>query len=383
MRLEPLRVLVIDAADTRGRAYGAQRVILDTAEQLADDVTYTAAVTSPTGPYPEQLAELGVEVAPLPLRRPLPFARSAVSSLLDEGRFDLVHTHDLRASAIGRPTARQHGLPSVTSYHENLLYDHLRGLRLLKRRMMINADWNTADLAARGMCVSQAVADEIGTLQRLPAERLPVVGNGIDPAAARAGVTVEAVAAARAECGAGPDDPIVVLVGSLTARKGQSVLLEAAPAILQAEPATRFVFVGDGPDRAALEQQAARLGVAERCWFAGFRTDAAVFMGLATVVVVPSLGEAFGLTALEAAAQGKPVVASEVGGLPEIVIDGETGRLVPPGESEALASAVSELLTNAEMRARLGVAGLRRCETRFALSRVAARILRVYHEVLA
>ncbi len=247
---------------------------------------------------------------------------------------------------------------------------------------MIDADWKTADLAARGLCVSQAVADEIGALQRLPADRLPVVGNGIDAVAARATATPAAVAAARAECGAGPDDPLVVLVGSLTARKGQAVLLEAAPAILRTCHHARFLFIGDGPDRSALAQQAVRLGLAERCWFSGFRTDAAVFMGLATVVAVPSLGEAFGLTALEAMAHGKPVVASAVGGLPEIVIEGETGRLVRPGQADELAGAVSELLGDAELRARLGVAGVRRCETRFALAQIAERMLRIYREVV-
>lgn len=383
MRVEPLRVLVVDAADTRGRVYGAQRVILSTAAELAGNVAFTAAVTTSEGPYPAQLAALGVEVAALPLRRPLPIARAAVGRLLGAGRFDLVHTHDLRASAISRPVAARHGLPSVTSYHENLLYDYLRGLGLLKRRMIIDADWDTADLAARGLCVSQAVADEIGRLQRLPPERLPVIGNGLDAAALRAAVSAEAVAAARVACGAGAEDPIVVLVGALTARKGQAVLLDAAPTIRAAHEHVRFVFIGDGDNRSALEHQAVKLGLADRCWFGGFRTDAAVFMALATLVVVPSLGEAFGLTALEAAAQGKPVVASEVGGLPEIVIDGETGRLVPPGDPAALASAVNALLADAELRARWGVAGRRRCETRFALDRVAARILRVYHEVLA
>jgi glycosyltransferase involved in cell wall biosynthesis len=140
--------------------------------------------------------------------------------------------------------------------------------------------------------------------------------------------------------------------------------------------------VGDGELRPALEAQALRLGLGAQVHFTGWRDDVPALVALGDLFVLPSLNEPFGRVLIEAMATGKAVVATAAGGVPEIVVHGETGLLVPPGDPGALAAAVRELLDDAPRGARLGAAGRRRAETVFSLAGHVAAVERVYGEVL-
>ncbi|MCC7494615.1 MAG: glycosyltransferase family 4 protein [Fimbriimonadaceae bacterium] len=372
------RVLLVDAADTRGLIYGAQQVILDLVSSSGEAVAWAAATVNAEGPYPAALRAAGVAGHALPLRARLPVARRALRALLAAQRPDVVHVHDLRAGAIARGPAAAAGCRQVTSYHELLYYDHLRGAARLRRRLQVLAEARSAALADRAICVSQAVAAQVQRLLPLPPERLLVVPNGVQPARLQAAASPAAVSAARTAAGLSDSARVVLCVGSLTARKGQATLLQAAPAVLAAVPATRFVLVGDGPDRPALTALATRLGVLPACRFVGFRTPVAPWMALAEVVAVPSRGEAFGLVAVEALALGRPVLAAATGGLAEVLVDGESGRLLPPAQPAAWAAALGEVLTQPGCAAGWVAAGQARVAALFAQPRVTAAVLAVY-----
>lgn len=376
-----LKGLIVDAAGTGGFIYGAQQVILAVVEQTAGEVEWTAAVATGSGPYPERLKQLGVAVKVLPLRGPLPLARRAIAGLLREG-FDFVHTHDLRASAAARLPAYRAGVPIVTSFHEDLRQPHLGALARWKRQLMVRVEQQTADLPVVVLAVSQPIGEEASSLLGIDPVRIEVVPNGVNVGALRASATPEQVAEARQETGLEPADRPVVLVGKLTRRKGQHLLLQAAPEVLQQHPETVFILVGEGPDRAALEQQAQSLGVSERCRFVGFQNPSAPWLAMSCLAVLPSLAEGTPIVALEAMALGKPLVASAVGGTPDLVLDGETGVLVPSESVDALAAALIRLLDDPIERARLGHAAAERIERSFTVQHLAQRHLVAYRRAV-
>ena len=193
-----------------------------------------------------------------------------------------------------------------------------------------------------------------------------------------------AAADVRDELGIPPSAPLVGEVARLCDVKGQRELIAALVSV----PEARLVLVGVDLERAGafqtdLEREADSLGVRERVVFAGRRSDAAELLGQFDVVALPSRTEGLPLVLLEAMARSRVVVATPVGGTPELVVDGETGFLVPPGDTDALASAIRRLLADEPLRARMGEAGRRRVAERFDAATMCRRVLALYDEVVA
>jgi glycosyltransferase involved in cell wall biosynthesis len=171
---------------------------------------------------------------------------------------------------------------------------------------------------------------------------------------------------------------IVLTVARLDEVKGHRFLLEAARLV----PEATFVLAGEGPERAALEAQALGLGVADHVCFMGHQADVPSLLASCDVVVLPSLAESSSLTLLEAMAARKPVIATRVGGIPEIVEDGQTGLLVPPSDPPALAAAIRSLLVDPDRAERLASAGRARVQRDFTLEAMVRGVAAVYDEVL-
>jgi glycogen(starch) synthase len=207
--------------------------------------------------------------------------------------------------------------------------------------------------------ISEAILGDIRRLAPEIAGRSSVLYNSVpSPPVAPAPLPVSA--------------PRLLGVGRLVTDKGFDLAVAAFAAIAHRFPGARLVIAGDGPARPGLERQAAALGVADRVEFLGWVAPAEVpaLMNTATLVLMPSRWrEAFGLVALEAALMARPVVATRVGGLPEVVAHGRTGLVVPPEDADALAGALSVLLSSPSLAARMGRAGRRRALGRFGWGR--------------
>jgi glycosyltransferase involved in cell wall biosynthesis len=203
--------------------------------------------------------------------------------------------------------------------------------------------------------------------------RIRVVPSGVDPA--RFVASSAARDALRAEWGITATDVVVMVVGVLERRKGHATLLDAAARIGTALP-LRLVFCGAGSIETTLRTAAAARGLDVR--FLGFRDDVAPCLAAADVAVLPSLHEGLGVAALEAMAAGRPVVASRVGGLAEVVVEGETGRLDAPGDAAGLAEAVAALARAPGERARMGAAGRARVQARYSAAAMADGTLACY-----
>ncbi|PYO20580.1 MAG: hypothetical protein DMD85_16495, partial [Candidatus Rokuibacteriota bacterium] len=204
------------------------------------------------------------------------------------------------------------------------------------------------------------------------------VPSGVPTAELRAAAPTRGVARARLRL---PDDAFVVVgLGRFVPVKGFDVLITALPTLAAAVPSTCVLLVGDGPERVALEAQAGRLGVRDRLRFTGVTPDIAVCLAAADVLAAPSRNEGMGRALVEGMALGLPVVGSEVGGIPAVIADGETGWLVPPGDAAALAEALVELGRDAALCAKLGAAAAARAEA-FS-SRVAHAAMRAIYDEL-
>lgn len=179
-----------------------------------------------------------------------------------------------------------------------------------------------------------------------------------------------------------PDDVITLaVIAQLIPRKGHRYLLQIVPQLLVAFPALRLLLFGQGPLESELRQLVKELGCDEQVRFAGFRKDLPSLLPCLDLLVHPALMEGLGISLLQAAAAGVPIVAVNAGGMPEVVEDGHNGLLVPPAEPQALLEAVVRLLSDKHLRRQMGQAGRARVVSRFSVDRMVDGNLRVYEQI--
>jgi glycosyltransferase involved in cell wall biosynthesis len=257
------------------------------------------------------------------------------------------------------------GLPLVSTKHND---DPFRTgpLRFMERAV--------ARRAAAVIAITDALARFQVERVGLPADKVTTIHYGLDalPEAWGPNPDVELPDGAR----------VLLSVARLVRQKGLDVAVDALPTIRERHPDAVLVVLGEGPERAGLEEQARRRGVSEALRLPGRAGDVAAWLQRADVLVHPARWEGFGLAVLEAMVAGLPVVGSRVSSLPELVADGRTGVLVPPDDSDALAAAVSELLDDPDLARQLGEAGRERASKEFSVERMAERTLDVYRAAL-
>lgn len=370
-----IRLLYVHPSD---ELYGSDRVLLELVSRLDRSRFAPQVLLSTDVPYAGRLSrrllELGIPVSTLRigvLRRkalgdPLHALRYAfdvvlstvrISWFLVHERIDLVHANTVTVFPAAF-AARLAGKKLVWHLHE-IVTD--RPGRALLHALVRN-------LAHRIVVVSEAARKSLGRAG-LHAE---IISNGIE---AREAAPVPA------------EPPRIAYIGRLSARKGPHVLLRAAARVLPAHPPVRFILAGDEFGGAEgltreLKDEAERLGISSSVEFRPFAEDVTPLLEEASIVVSPSiLPESFGLILLEAMATGRPVVASAHGGPAELIVEGETGFLVPPGDDVALAAALDRLLSDKVLRERLGSAGRERARLRFRVTESVRRFETIYGEV--
>lgn len=352
---------------------GVARHVADLATGLAQR-GYEVTLCGPT--WPEGASRAGqVEQVELELGRAVgPSGDTAavwrLMRIVRDVRPDIVHAHSSKAGAVTRlERAFNPGLPVIYSPH---LYSFASSFADDRRRVAYREiERALAPLASRVVCVCEAearLARKIG-----PAARVRVLYNGI---AAPSDGPIDPRIAELARLG-----PVVCALALLHPRKGVQTLIDAVPAVLASHPDTQFAIWGDGPARAALRDQAERLGVSCAVHFLGMCHDSLAGLRGTSAFVCPSLAEAFPYAILEAMASGLPVVASDVGGIGEALRDGESGILVPAGASKAIGRALVELLADPGRRGAMGAAARERFEQRFTLAQMLDGITRIYGEV--
>ena len=277
----------------------------------------------------------------------------------------LVHTHSSTDSWLAGLAARSLGLPVVRSRHVSIPISRRGALvyRLAHRVV-------TSGEAVRAIVVGAGI----------PAGRVASIPPGVDTRRFHAGVSGATV---REELGLGRAVPVVGLVANVRGSKGHNVLLEAAPAVLRAVPDARFLIVGDGVGFEEVRRRVREAGLERAVRMTGFRRDIPEVMAALDVLVLPSIkSEATSQVIPQALAVGTPVVASTVGGSPELVRDGQTGRLVPPGDAPALAEAIVALLRDPAAARAMARAGQAMVQARYTLEATMERTTAIYRELL-
>jgi glycosyltransferase involved in cell wall biosynthesis len=312
---------------------------------------------------------LGREVAPLADLAAL----AELVRLIRRERPAIVHTHTSKAGFIGRLAAVIARAPAVIHQpHGHIFYGYYSPRRTavftaLERQA---ARWTDRIITLTDRGAQEHLARGIGR-----AEQYVAVPSGVPTAELRAAAPPRGEA--RARLGLDPDAFIVVGLGRLVPIKGFDLLARALPALIAQIPSARVLLVGDGAERAHLGAIAASMGVAERLRMTGETTDVASYLAAADVVAVPSRNEGMGRVIVEAMALGLPVVATTVGGIPDVVTDGECGRLVEPEDTDALAAALIELGRDPALRRKLGEAAVRRAEA-FSTAVASEKLLALY-----
>jgi glycosyltransferase involved in cell wall biosynthesis len=345
---------------------GGQTAVLLLARNLDRGLFEVKILSGGGGPLVDEARRAGVEHIAVDLGGRRPFRTAAeLARVLETERTDILHTHGGYAGFYGRWAARRSRTPVVVHTLHGIHYLHYRNPAL--RRLSI---WQERFLSGMTDALVLVCQSDLGLARRnrlAPEPKLIVIPNGLPEAAPDAGAS--SVADLKNELGWEPVRPIVGTVARLHRQKGINDLILAAPRIFGEAQEARIAIVGDGPLRRKLKRRAARLGLEGRIAFLGERPDASRIISLFDIFVLPSLWEGLPFVLVEAAALGKPIVASGVDGVPEIIEDGKTGVLIRPGEPTALAEAVVRLLADRKSAASLGQAARALIPPRFPLHR--------------
>ena len=383
---KPIRILHII---TRMEEGGAPRMLLGLFSRLdkAEFVQHLASGPSPTGnDLLFDAGEMGMTIYKIPTlaRNPNPLQdiRSLVFliALIKEGTYDIIHTHTSKAGFIGRLAAHRAGKRRVIySPHGNIFTGYFSRPETWVYTLMERAAarWCSRIVTLSGIGAEQFLAKKIG--KRAHYRPIP---NGIDISSF---VTAKNRSGARRELGWGKQDIGIAAVGRLEVIKGHRDLVAAAPHIvdgLKNIGFVRFLIVGDGPEMASLQAKVLRLGLAKRFSFVGFRKDVAYLLSAADLLAMPSLNEGMGLSIVEAMVLSLPVVATDVGGISDVVEDGVTGILVPPREPKSLANSCVDILKDPKRAMSMGHAGKKRAMAYFDIERMIRSYASLYRELM-
>lgn len=353
---------------TRSDLGGAQVHLLDLLRRLPSTIRPVVGVGE-DGYFAEEVRNLGIPCRVVPqLVQPIApvndlRALFGLVKLVREVKPDLVHAHTSKAGILGRLAARIAGTPSVFTAHT---WCFVEGTSWKWKVIGVPSERFAARCCSAIINVSHANRNLALRYRISDRQYQVVIHNGIADTPHRAKPYQSAI-------------PTVVMVARFCAQKDHSLLLRA---ISEIRTPARVVFVGDGPARPATEEESVRLGLRDRVEFLGERQDVAKILAAADVFALPTNWEGFPLSILEAMRAGLPVVASDVGGVSEGVVDGETGFHVPSGDVAAFRERLDWLLCRPSVRQQMGLAGRQRYEAEFTLDAMTHATLAVYRRVV-
>jgi glycosyltransferase involved in cell wall biosynthesis len=301
-------------------------------------------------------------------------------TILRRQRPHVVETHTAKAGFVGRLAARLAGVPVVLHVFHGHVFSGYFGP--LQTRLYLALERLMARLSDRIVTISASQQHDIAEVYRIaPLSKVAVIPLGFD-LAAFANVDASEGERFRARLGVPAGAPLVGFVGRLTAIKNPALLVEATGRVLERAPDAHVVLVGDGELRRDLEAQIASLGLGPRVRLAGWQREMPGVYAALDLLALTSLNEGTPVTAIEALAAGVPVVATAVGGMVDVIRDGQTGTLVAPGDAQALAAAIGAILCEPERSRRLARAGQQDVLARFSRDRLVSDMEALYVSLL-
>lgn len=354
---------------------GAEVLAARFARRLGGPKQVSFACLDDFGPLGQRLRDEGYAVTVLDRRPGLDLACARrLRRLVREQRIDLIHAHQVTPflyAAIGRGLSRRP--PILFTEHGRFFPDYPH-----RKRMLINP-W-LLGRNDRVVAVGEGVKTALIEFEGFPRDRIEVVYNGID--LSRYGVDANDHAKTRAELGVRPNEFMILHVARLDPIKDHPTAVKAMKLLGNRQPGAKLFFVGGGPERATIEAAIAREGVGDRVTLLGERHDVPRLLAAADAFVLSSVSEGIPLTVLEAMAARTPVVATRVGGLPEVIVEGESGFLVSASDPAAMAQAFERLIVDPSLRARVAEEGRQRVERLFDEDAMMRRYDEIHREML-
>jgi glycosyltransferase involved in cell wall biosynthesis len=359
-----------------GLAYGGAETQLKNVALRLKQRGWSLSVVSmlPPRAYVEELEAAGICVYNLRMRRKVPDPRAVLrlAAIMRRERPLLIHSHMIHANLLARMTRLFVKVPVLICTAHSIT----EGGR--PRELAYRLTDSLADITTQ---VSEAGKQRYIQVGAVPPHKIVCIPNGIDTSRFQPNPTVRQ--AVREQLGCAPDAFVWLTVGRLEPVKNHLKLLCAFREVAAVHPHARLLIAGQGPLQAAIEQRIAELGLAERVHLLGVRRDIPDLLNATDAFVLPSLWEGMPLTLLEASATALPIVATDVGGNAEVVLEGETGYLVPVKDTEALAQAMLRVMNLSEAdRSAIGQAGRAQVVQNFDLERVIDRWEALYRELL-
>jgi len=357
---------------------GAEVLARDLSEQLSDRFEFAFLCLDGLGELGEKLKSEGQTVIDLKRQPGVDWAvAKRLKTLFRDLNIDLVHAHQCTPffyTGLARRFSLRGMPPMLLTEHGRHYPDSRSQKRVLMNQLLLQC---RDRVTAVGEFVRQALARNEG----IKLSKIEVIYNGIDPQLFRT-VNENSRTKAREQLDLSPEDRVVMQVARFHPVKDHETAVRALAHLMDQDKQAVAVFVGDGRERKAIQKLAGELGIAASCRFFGVRDDVHQLLPAADVFLLSSLSEGISVTLLEAMATGLPICTTEVGGNPEVVLDGQTGLLSPRSDAQQLGENLAQVLSDPEQARVMGALGRERVEQQFHQNQMHQRYAEIYSEML-
>lgn len=369
---------LITASEQRKGVGGAETLLLSMTERIDKERFNFVIAYSSGGPLTDDFKKARAEVESFDTYSQIdPFAVKKLISLIKIKNIDIVHSHQPRFDFLGGIAARITKTPFIFTRHLSISEFPVNKF---KKVIFLNVDkLVTVKLADKIIAASKNIADDLIQKEKAPPQKVIVIYAGLDLRVYDKDIKIGKI---REEFSIDSKAPLIGMIGRINLQKAHHLFLKAAVEVLKAVPNAKFLIVGDGPLRRQQEDLSRELGLTSKVIFTGYRKDIPEIITDLDISALSSLTEALAVVNLEAMAMRKPAVSFNVGGVSELVIDKETGLLITPGDTQAFANAIIELIKDREKAKRMGLAGRKRMEENFTLEIMIKRHQELYSSIL-
>ncbi|MGE5417630.1 MAG: glycosyltransferase family 4 protein [Acidobacteriota bacterium] len=370
--MKPIKVLHVIGG---GEIGGAERHVLMLLELLDQDHFQTELLCLCQGPFAELTRNQGIPTHEIVMKHKLDLNTvEPIRQLIRTNEYDLIHTHGTRANLVARMAAKKENKPVVTTFHSVLRFDYQSRWEAFTAKLLTRLTNNKSD---HFIAISQAIKQDLYEMGIKP-NQMDVIYNGLDTSR----LTPESTPGEVRKAFNIPSGRFTIgSIGRLHPVKGHSYLLLAVKELTVRFPDILLLLVGEGPERQALEEQVYELEIERNVIMTGFYPNVSDIYPVIDLLCLPSIMEGMGLVLLEAMYFGVPVVATKVGGIPEVVINGEDGLLVPPADHLALAQAIEQIMSDPNIAVSIVANGHQRVDE-FRVEKMAQQTENVYRKTL-
>lgn len=362
---------------------GGERVFSQIIGGLNTDKFNTFVASQPGGTFEEKLREVGVKIEPLDMTSRYNLGNvSRIKKIIKTKNIQIVHSQGGRADFFARIAAKIADVPIIISSIAMLVEGYDVGI--LRKSLYVFMDRWTEKWVDKFIILTEALRRTLIERHKIPQAKIIKIHNGIEIEEYNPDLEElrNKKLEIRKELGLKTDAPVIGAIGRLVWQKGFEYLIRAVPEVLRKNSDARFLIVGDGPLKNSLVAESERLNVADRIVFAGFRSDVKEILASIDVLVMPSLLEGLPMVLLEAMAMAKPIVATLIDGITEVLEDGKTGLLAPAKNSHALADVMTDILKDEKKACLLGKNARKMAEEKFSVERMVRKTESVYEKLL-